>query len=43
MPSKLAWPEWGMEANISTSSNCKFLVVYYPKQKDFYCVEPVTH
>jgi len=40
---KIAWPEWGMEANISTSSNCKFLVVYSPKQKDFFCVEPVTH
>ncbi|NQZ24615.1 MAG: aldose 1-epimerase [Colwellia sp.] len=40
---KIAWPEWGMAANISTSSHCKFLVVYSPKEKDFFCVEPVTH
>jgi len=39
----IAWPEWGMEANISTSSNCEFLVVYSPKEEDFFCIEPVTH
>jgi len=40
---KVDWPEWGMQAKISTSNNCKFLVVYSPENEDFFCVEPVTH
>lgn len=39
----LHWPEWGVKAEMTTSENCQFLVVYTPKNKDFFCVEPVTH
>jgi aldose 1-epimerase len=37
------WPEWRAKANISTTGNCKFMVLYNPKDKGFFCVEPVTH
>jgi aldose 1-epimerase len=37
------WPEWSAKANISTSSNCQFIVLFNPKNKDFFCLEPVTH
>jgi len=40
---QVEWPEWGIHANMTTSSNCKFLVVYSPEKEDFFCVEPVTH
>lgn len=37
------WPEWQTKADITTSNNCDFLVVYSPDKADFVCVEPVTH
>jgi len=37
------WPEWQAKANITTSSNCKFMVLYSPKNEDYFCLEPVTH
>jgi aldose 1-epimerase len=37
------WPEWKAKANISTSSNCEFMVVYSPAGEDFFCFEPVSH
>lgn len=40
---KICWPEWQMSAHISSSINCKFMVVYSPEKQDFFCVEPVTH
>ena len=39
----VTWPELSAKANISTSSNCKFLVIYSPKNENFFCFEPVTH
>jgi aldose 1-epimerase len=39
----VTWPEWQAKANITTSSNCKFMVLYSPDDKDFFCLEPVTH
>ena len=40
---KVCWPEWQMCAEVSASTNCKFMVVYSPEKQDFFCVEPVTH
>ncbi len=37
------WPEWQAKAEITTSDNCDFLVVYSPDNANFSCVEPVTH
>ncbi|MDO7084796.1 aldose 1-epimerase [Pseudocolwellia sp. AS88] len=39
----ITWPERKIMAKITTSSNCKFAVIYSPKGKDFFCFEPVTH
>ncbi len=39
----ITWPEWGIKADVSSSTNCNFLVVYSPKNEDFFCIEPVTH
>jgi aldose 1-epimerase len=39
----ITWPEWEARANITTSSNCKFMVIYSPKGEDYFCFEPVTH
>ena len=39
----VTWPEWQAKANISTSSNCKFMVIYSPEGEDYFCFEPVTH
>jgi len=39
----ITWPEWKAQANITTSDNCDFLVVYSPNDENFFCVEPVTH
>lgn len=40
---EIYWPEWQAKADITTSNNCDFLVVYSPDKSDFVCVEPVTH
>jgi aldose 1-epimerase len=40
---QIEWPEWGIQANMTTSDNCTFLVVYSPENENFFCVEPVTH
>jgi len=40
---QIHWPEWQAKADISTSHNCDFLVVYSPEKANFVCVEPVTH
>ena len=40
---EIKWPEWGIKAELSSSSNCRFMVVYSPENADFFCVEPVTH
>lgn len=37
------WPEWQTQATLSTSDNCRFLVIFSPENEDFVCVEPVTH
>jgi len=39
----IVWPEWKARADITTSSNCKFIVVYSPKDQNYFCFEPVTH
>lgn len=39
----IAWPDWGLRATVSSSSNCQFLVCYSPKNEDFFCIEPVTN
>jgi aldose 1-epimerase len=39
----ITWPEWRAKANITTSSNCEFMVIYSPDDEDFFCFEPVTH
>jgi len=39
----ISWPEWQVKANVTTSSNCKFMVVYSPEGEDYFCLEPVTH
>jgi len=39
----VAWPEWKAKADITTSSNCNFIVVYSPKDQNYFCFEPVTH
>ena len=45
----ITWPEWQAQANISTSENCRFMVLYSPENKhspeneNFFCFEPVTH
>lgn len=40
---QIHWPEWQAKANITSSKNCDFLVVYSPENADFVCIEPVTH
>ena len=40
---EIIWPEWGVKADVLSSVNCSFLVVYSPKNQDFFCIEPVTH
>jgi len=40
---EIIWPEWGVKADISSSDNCQFLVIYSPENEDYFCVEPVTH
>lgn len=37
------WPEWQAKADITTSNNCDFLVVYSPDKTGFVCIEPVSH
>lgn len=37
------WPEWALEAELTSSKNCPFLVCYSPSKEDFFCLEPVTH
>ena len=37
------WPEWKAKADITSSSNCKFIVVYSPQGQSYFCLEPVTH
>lgn len=37
------WPEWQAKANITTSSNCQFMVLYSPNNENFFCFEPVSH
>ena len=39
----ITWPEWRAKANVTTSSNCEFMVIYSPDDEDFFCFEPVTH
>jgi aldose 1-epimerase len=39
----ITWPEWQAKANITTSSNCQFIVIYSPDGEDYFCFEPVTH
>lgn len=39
----IVWPEWKAKADITTSSNCKFIVIYSPKNQNYFCFEPVTH
>ncbi|WP_440874105.1 aldose 1-epimerase [Thalassotalea sp. PLHSN55] len=39
----ITWPEWQAKAEMTTSDNCDFLVVYSPNEENFSCVEPVTH
>lgn len=45
----ITWPEWQAQANISTSSNCQFMVIYSPENEltlendNYFCFEPVTH
>ena len=39
----ITWPEWRAKADITTSSNCKFVVIYSPKEENYFCFEPVTH
>jgi aldose 1-epimerase len=39
----LYWPEWRAKARISSSKTCQFVVLFSPKDKNFFCVEPVTH
>ena len=40
---KILWPEWSLSATIRATETCGFLVIYSPKDADFFCVEPVTH
>ncbi|MFT5813006.1 MAG: aldose 1-epimerase [Psychroserpens sp.] len=37
------WPEWQAKASITTSTNCKFIVLYSPRNEGYFCLEPVTH
>jgi aldose 1-epimerase len=39
----VTWPEWQAKADITTSSNCQFMVLYSPENEDYFCLEPVTH
>jgi len=39
----ITWPEWKAKADITSSSNCKFIVVYSPEGQSYFCLEPVTH
>jgi aldose 1-epimerase len=40
---KITWPGRGLALTLEPSGNLGFTVVYTPKGKDFFCVEPVTH
>jgi aldose 1-epimerase len=39
----ITWPEWKAKADVTSSSNCKFIVVYSPQGQSYFCFEPVTH
>ena len=39
----ITWPEWRAKANITTSSNFNFMVIYSPEGQNYFCFEPVTH
>jgi len=39
----ITWPEWKAKADITSSPNCKFIVVYSPQGQSYFCLEPVTH
>jgi len=42
-PAQITWPEWQVQATLSASDNCRFLIIYSPENEDFFCLEPVTH
>lgn len=43
VPAVITWPEWQAQATVSSSDNCRFMVIYCPENEDFFCLEPVTH
>lgn len=42
-PAQITWPEWQVQATLSASDNCRFLIIYSPENENFFCLEPVTH
>jgi aldose 1-epimerase len=39
----ITWPEWQTRLRISAEAPLGHLVVFTPKDRDFFCVEPVSH
>lgn len=39
----IAWPQTGAQLAIDADAPLDFLVVYAPRGKDYFCVEPVSH
>lgn len=39
----ILWPETGIELTIDPDENLPFTVIYSPADRDFFCVEPVSH
>lgn len=37
------WPEWKARLTMTADAPLDFLVVYTPKNQDYFCVEPVSH
>jgi aldose 1-epimerase len=40
---EIVWPEWGASLALTADPLLRFLVVYTPPGKDFFCVEPVSN
>lgn len=40
---EIVWPQRPMKLQIQSSPSLKYLVVYTPQGKDFFCAEPVSH
>ncbi len=42
-PAKVVYPEWGVCVEMASGNSFKHVVLYAPKGKDFFCLEPTTN